>query len=101
MAVAAIRPEDAAKTKEGIFPDAVMDCWNMLVAKHFDGSSAVIKQDSAVRALMAAMQCERTLVFAEKWLDIEPVFEAAGWKVRYDKPAWNEGGEAIFYFSKR
>ncbi|MDG1949717.1 MAG: hypothetical protein P8J32_02740 [bacterium] len=43
----------------------------------------------------------RRKVFDEKRLDIEPAFEKDGWKVVYDKPGYNESGNAYFVFSKK
>ena len=35
-------------------------------------------------------------------MDIEPVFEQAGWKVDFDRPGYNEGPyDAYFQFTKK
>jgi len=51
--------------------------------------------------LMAATGKTRDEVFDKGWLNIEPMYRAAGWKVVYDKPAYNESYEPTFTFTKR
>ena len=43
----------------------------------------------------------RQTVFDNGWLDVEEAHRAAGWRVEYDKPAYNESYDAFFVFSKR
>jgi hypothetical protein len=38
------------------------------------------------------------LIFEKGLLDVETVYERAGWKVTYDKPAYNETYPATFRF---
>ena len=42
----------------------------------------------------------RNKLFDKHYLDIEPLYREAGWKVKYDKPAYNEDYKATFTFSK-
>ena len=37
-------------------------------------------------------------IYDNNWLDIEDIFREAGWKVTYDKPAYNESYDAYFKF---
>jgi hypothetical protein len=34
-----------------------------------------------------------------KWLDIEDIFEKAGWIVQYDSPGYNESYDGFFIFN--
>jgi hypothetical protein len=47
------------------------------------------------------MGVSRQEVFDNQWLDIEDIYREAGWKVSYDKPAYNETYKAYFTFSRR
>lgn len=40
-------------------------------------------------------------IFDENWLDIELIYEQFGWKVKYDKPGWDEDYDPFFEFSKK
>lgn len=95
-----ITPGDIASTKLATFPEKVVECWNKLIAKHHDGRSSTVSQGEAVRELAKVMGCTMQHAFTEGWLDIEELYRAAGWKVEYDRPAYNENYEATFTFTK-
>lgn len=42
----------------------------------------------------------RDQIFTQGWLDVEHLYRAQGWVVRFDRPAYNETFLACFYFSK-
>lgn len=39
--------------------------------------------------------------FDRHYLDIEEIYSASGWVVKYDKPAYNEDYPATFEFKKK
>lgn len=39
--------------------------------------------------------------FDQGWMDFEPIYEAQGWKVQYDKPGWDETYDAFFEFKEK
>lgn len=88
-----------AQAQAGSAPPAVFEAFNRLIAKNMRAGSdeVVVLQDEVVKLLMA-MGYSRTAIFNEHWLDVEPAYERAGWKVMYDKPGWNETGQARFVF---
>lgn len=97
-----IRPEDIIDYKINLIPDYVIEVVNELLIKNWSYSSAVIKQNEVVEAIMVKNNSvKRGDIFTNKWLDFEPIFEKAGWKVVYDKPGWNEDYEANWRFSRR
>lgn len=98
-----IRPEEVAARKLAALPDGVIDSFNELIAKAFDGQSAVVYQNDVIEAILANC-CDvtsRQQVFDDHLLDVEPAYRAAGWDVAYDKPGWNETGRAYFTFTRR
>lgn len=97
--IEAISPHEVAKAKQQALPDEVMRCWNDLIAIKFSSGQSYIPQEDIVNALMIAMDCKRTVIFQNNWLDIEAIYQAKGWKVKYDKPGFNEGGSASFTFT--
>ena len=102
MTVKPITPSEVAEQKLKNIPDAVIACWNKVIAKKCSqGGSATIYQNEVVGLLADAMDVSRETVFASGWLDIEPIYQDAGWCVEYDKPGYNETYNAYYKFSKK
>jgi hypothetical protein len=97
-----ISPDEVVKAKGGIIPNFVYQAFNNLIAKYWDGRSAVVKQPEVVGYIvkLCPNAIGRPDVFDKGWLDVEEVYRAAGWKVKYDKPGYNESYDAYFVFSK-
>ena len=79
-------------------PEVVYDCFNNLIQEKFTKDSAVVYQKEIV-ALMVESGLIQKDIFSKGWLDIEEAYRKAGWKVEYDKPGYNESGEAFFRFT--
>jgi hypothetical protein len=93
-----LKPVEVIGKKEKQIPDTVLDTFNMLIAQNFRGGSATILQPDVVAALKKrGLNIEE--VFEKGWLDVEGVYEKAGWNVEYDKPGYNETYDASFKFS--
>lgn len=96
-----ITPAQAAQKKLGKIPDEVIEVVNDLLAVAFSSGRATLKQDAVVDAIVKALvkdadppiteQMLRRKVYDEHWLDFEPFYRAAGWKVEYHKPAYYAG----------
>ena len=41
------------------------------------------------------------IIFDNKWLDIEAIYEKQGWKVRYESPCIGESFDAYFEFTPK
>ena len=101
--VGPITPDDVVEAKEKIVPPAVFQAFNQLISEKWDGHHSKVLQHEAVAlilSLMPELNGNDTLLVTKGWLDIEPVYRRAGWKVEYDKPAYNESYRAFFVFSK-
>ena len=95
-----IKPGEATKRKVIDFPDAVLESFNQLIAQNLSGTySTVLERD--VVALMVGKGLNSDEIYKNHWLDVEGMYRAAGWKVTYDKPGYNESYPASFEFSKR
>lgn len=101
MAVKPITPSEVTKVKATALPEEVLEVWNAAIAAAWTGHDAVIKQTEIAGSLAARMDCSRDDVYTNHWLDIEPVYRAAGWKVVYDSPAYCESYPATFKFTKK
>ena len=101
MDIQPITPNDIDTEKVKIMPWEVIHAWNGLLAAKFTAGRARILQDDAIDAVMSATGCTRAHVFSEGWLDIAEIYRANGWKVVYDRPAYNESYEATFTFTPK
>lgn len=81
-------------------PDEVIEAFNELIQKYWDGDQATFKQDEIVKLISKKMNKKPQFLFDNHYLDIEPIYIKAGWKVHYDKPGYNETYSETFTFSK-
>lgn len=97
-----IRPEEAAARKLAVLPDGVIEAFNDLIARSFDGTRAIVYQGDAVEAIMerCPLVLSRQQVFDDRLLDVEPAYRDAGWLVYFEKPAPGETGRAYFAFTR-
>lgn len=100
MVTQPIKPNEIQQRQMDAIDDAVIEVWNNLITKNFRGKQAVVYQDDAITAIQSVMGVDRSDVFKNGWLEIEPLFQRAGWKVEYDKPGYNESYRASFTFTK-
>lgn len=96
-----ISPDDVVFLRGASLPPEVIDVFNKLIAEHWDGRQAVVPQERALCAIIGALNLTRAEVFDRHYLDVEAVYEAEGWRVTYDKPAYNESYPATFTFARR
>ena len=95
-----IKPDDVARQKKELFPDGVIEAFNELIAETFVNGQASFKQEDVVERIVSK-GIEKTDIFSNHWLDVEEIYIKAGWKVKYDQPAYNETYPATFTFTKK
>lgn len=99
-----IRPEEVAPLKKKRMPEEVLEAVNELIAKKFSNGYASFTQKDLVALIKAKFKEQGKeapsdkIIFDEHWLDFEDIYREQGWKVSYDKPAYNETYEANFEF---
>lgn len=104
-----ITPEEINEKKLEMLPDEVIESFNEMIATNWNGTSSRFKQKDAVALILGKMNAERAVdgkvdsqfLFDNHYLDVEDLYRKQGWKVYYDKPAYNETYDAIFEFSKK
>jgi hypothetical protein len=101
-----IRPEDIPERRAASVPAAVIESFNELIAENYkDGRSRVIQDEVVERIVAKSPDVEpatlRSRIYAWGWLDVEPFYRDAGWKVEYDKPGYNEDYKAYFVFRSK
>ncbi len=100
MATKPVTPKEVVNLKKSLIPDAVIESFNELIAEKYLGGSSTFKQkDVVARMVKKGVLSEE--IYKNGWLDVEDIFEKAGWKVEYDKPGYNESYDATFTFSKK
>jgi hypothetical protein len=106
VSVKPITPAEVPDVKAAAFPDEVLEAFNECIAERFSGYQAVVSQDEVVDRIVSKLNraeigATRGEVFRRGWLDVEEVYEKAGWIVSYDKPGFNEDYPASFTFRKK
>lgn len=82
--VLAVKPHELAAKKPGISP-MVIRAFNELIAKKWDGSRAVLNQKEVAEHVAKAVGVSVMDVFNNGLLNIEEVFQQAGWDITYSK----------------
>lgn len=96
-----IKPSEVGEAQTRLIPEPVFSAFNELIAENWNGSSSVVKQDDAVARIVTKMSVNRDHVYKHGWLSVEDAYRRAGWRVKYEKPAYNETGPATFTFTTR
>lgn len=91
-----IKPSELVKD----IPEIVFECFNKIITRNYNGTSSTVKQQEIVDMLVEK-GLKKDEIFKKHWLDIEDHYRKAGWKVEFDKPGFNESGEAYFTFTKK
>lgn len=107
MPVKPISPSDVVVKKKEILPDFVIEAFNEVIAKNYSGGSSKFKQEEVITLIMSKMPQDgdisnrsfRHEIFENRWLDVEDIYKKAGWRVVYDKPAYNETYPPTFTFT--
>ncbi len=89
-----VTPREARNRMISSIPGWVIKVFNDMLSEKASGRGPVrirlIQKDVMERLLAAAPPgTVRQNIFDRGWLDIEPLFEKVGWKVKYDKPGYN------------
>jgi len=95
-----------ARKKPDFFPPEIIEAFNELIAKNFNGHSATVDQEEAQELAISKMakngrKISSKDIYNNGWMDIEPLFRDNGWEVEYDKPGYNESYEAFFVFTPK
>ncbi len=98
--IAPINAKDARGMQGNNIPDAVIEAFNELILKNLHNHTAIVKQKDVV-ALIVKKGIRREDIFENHWLDVEGLFAEYGWKVKYDKPGWDESYDPFFIFDSR
>lgn len=104
-----ITPQEAKAAATDSIPSEVFDAFNELLTAQGHASVITVKQDEVVALIVQKITATkdwhasavRNKIFDLGWLDVEAAYGKAGWKVTYDKPAYNETYPATFTFKAK
>lgn len=98
-----IKPSEVQDKKNASLPAEVFDAFNALIVEKWSEASrcAIIHQCEVAERVAVALGITKGEVYERKLLDVEDAYRKAGWKVKYDKPAYNETYEPSFEFRKK
>jgi hypothetical protein len=94
-----ITPGEVLGLKEKLLPGFVMRTWNRLIAQNMQGKTSFITQAEMVKALENF--CSRKVIFELGYLEVDEIYKKAGWKVKYDRPGFNETYEPFWEFTAK
>jgi hypothetical protein len=107
-----LSPTEIAANRINSIPPEVIETVNELLTEKFVPrcTSVVLLQDEIIArattkllegktARLGAIDELREKFFKHGWLNFESLFEDVGWRVTYDKPAYNETYDANFKFT--
>lgn len=102
-----ITPRQAKAGRMNIIPDEVLDAFNELITENMNRDQSTFKQKDVLTRIRSKLndtfgnQYTDQVICNSGWLNIEDLYRAAGWKVGYDRPGYNETGDATFNFTTK
>lgn len=96
-----LSPSEVKQKAIESIPDEMIQAVNELLIENASRSSIVIKQkdiEDRFRKLSKG-KYNHVDIYAKGWMDIEPVYSKAGWKVRYESPDRDQNFEEYFAFT--
>ena len=102
-----ITPEEAEKAKISSIPDYVFQAFNELLAENFVGNvGTIIYQHEVLKRIINIypyiIEDDKDSIvnslFVNHWLEVEKIYEEAGWEVTFHKPAYYEDFDPYYNF---
>lgn len=98
-----ITPEKAKGNIKNVIPEAIIKAVNECISEKFrnNGPFNVLQKDIIAKAIEFDNELTSNIIYDKKYMDFEDLYRKAGWKVDYDKPAYNESYNAYFTFEAK
>lgn len=93
-----ISPEELGKPK--MIPDIVIEVFNTLIARNWDGSKAVVFREDVLNYIAMMTGMTKSAVLSNRWLDIEDVY-SENYEVTFFNPDALDRFQAYFVFKKK
>jgi len=100
--VAPITPQEIELNNGKEIPDAVIECFNAEIERNyykgsFSTGRSIVMRNRIEELIVRALPGQK---FDVDWLNIESLYDEAGWKVTYSRPL-NEDFEPFFTFTRK
>lgn len=103
--ISPVTPQEVMEKIGRDIPSEIIEAVNKLIVKEYKpitGWAKVYQDDILAIVTGPGSKFTKRQIFDNKWLDVEPVFERAGWTVKYYKPDyWEEPYPAYFTFEPK
>lgn len=100
-----ITPEEALKDRINTIHPDIIKIINSFIKERYSSEKIIVKievPEIIEKFLEINPSSDKQEIINKHWLDFESVYEAVGWKVKYDKPGFNETNfPSFFEFSKK
>ena len=99
-----ISPEEIEKNKKEFIYPIILETVNTILAERYSkGRSVIIKLDEITDAFFKAHpEVKREKAFDRHLFDIEDVYRAEGWEVKFDSPSYGDSDfDSYFEFKKK
>ena len=88
-----------AQAKCEHIPSFVLKAVDRLLTIHLKNNYASFDQDEIIKEIQKSNpEIKRREIFANKWLDFEPLYRDFGWEVEYEKGAYYDTFTPYFEF---
>ena len=98
---APITPDQAHERRQQTLPAAIIDVFNELIARNYNGRTATVSQDEAADLIAERLSISRQQVFDLHYLDVESFYREAGWDVKYDSPGYADANFPPYFQFRR
>lgn len=96
--VQVLSPDEMVKHWQQALPDAVVETFNELLAKQFNGKTAKILEEDLLSAIKKKGLAIHE-VREQNWLSqTRELYTEKGWKVSFNSPGWDDNFKSYFYF---
>ncbi len=95
-----LSPSDV-KTNKKVHPDIIWAVNELLKERYKKGIVTILQKDIVAKFKTRNPEYYIQDLYDSGSMNFEPIYRAKGWKVEYDKPAYNESYDAYFTFSEK
>lgn len=95
-----IKPDEVVSKKAVSLPKEVIEAFNELIAKHWNGTTSTFKMEEVELLICNKLDCRSEYLYRNHFMDVEDIYRAEGWAVYFDKPGYNESYSATYEFRK-
>lgn len=100
--VEAIKPTDILNNLEDYIHPVVISAVNEILKEEFRGGSMTMTAKN-IQNQIKSLNPENAskIMTGNKWMYFEPIFEKAGWTVKYDQPGFYDSYDSFYIFSEK